>query len=83
MSQDNLASNRNSVGPENMIVYALGVVAFLAGLSLVGYSKTTISLVTGATSTTAPYLGIGIVVLVLGLAAIVTARLLAKRQLRQ
>jgi hypothetical protein len=49
MSQDDLASNRNRVGPENMIVYGLGIVASLAGLSLARHSRTTVSLATGAT----------------------------------
>jgi hypothetical protein len=72
-------SDRNSVGKANMALYVVGGLAFAAGIYLATMTRTYV--LTG--KTTSPYLGVGIVLAVLGLALSVCAQFAAKKNLRK
>ncbi len=71
--------NRNSVGKVNMALYVVGAIALVAGIYLASTTRTYI--LTG--KTTSPYLGVGIVLALLGFAMLSYAKLAAKKNLRK
>jgi len=70
-------TNRNSVGSRSVGFYLIGLVSFAVGIYL--STITQINLVTGHTSF--PYLGVGIPLVVAGIAVASLARRTAKRNL--
>lgn len=76
-------ANRNSAGKGSMALAVTGIVALASGVELCRIERISTNLLTGSVSTSLPYLGIGIPLILVGLALTAWGATTAKRNLRR